>query len=79
MGIRKKLRRASEQELQEMIEKLEGRALEICGDTPVDHKDLCRLVIGGRTQSTLNRVISKMADRKESSIVAYLDDQIPRP
>jgi hypothetical protein len=77
MSIRKKLRMSAEMELHTMIEKLEGEALKICGDTPVDHKDLCRLVIGGRTQSVLNRVIGKMADRYEAMVIDRLEDEMP--
>jgi len=79
MSIRKQLRLQAESELHEMIEKLQSEAVDICKDTPVDIKDLCRLVIGGRTQSVLNRVIGLIADRKEASVLAYLEDQSPSP
>jgi len=73
MSIRKKLRLHAEQELHEMIMKLEGHALAVCADSPVEPKDLCRLVIGGKTQTTLNRVIGKIADRYEENYMAQLD------
>ena len=73
MSIRKKLRLRAETELHGMIEQLENHALAVCGDTPVEPKDLCRLVIGGKTQTTLNRVIGKMADQHEEQIVRDLE------
>jgi len=73
MSIRKKLRLRAETELHGMIEQLEGKALEVCGDSPVEPKDLCRLVIGGKTQTTLNKVIGKMADQYEEEIIDGLE------
>ena len=72
MSIRAKLRLRAEVELHSMIEQLEGKALEICGDTVVDIKDLCRLVIGGRTQSVLNKVIGQLADQAEDQLMSDL-------
>jgi len=72
MSIRKKLRLRAETELQSMIEQLEAHALQICGDSPVEPKELCRLVIGGRMQTVLNKVIGKMADKMEEEIVRDL-------
>jgi len=77
MGIRKKLRERAEMELHVMIEKLEKHALDICSDMPVEPKELCRLVCGGRTQALLTKVQGKMADRYESSLLARLDDELP--
>ena len=79
MSIRKQLRLQAETELHEMITQLSESADTVCKDTPIGRNDLCRLVIGGRTQSVLNRCIGEIADRKEASVLAYLEDQSPSP
>ena len=74
MTIRKKLRDAAEIQIMDMVEKLEQRAIEICGETPVQPQELARLVASGKNTKTLmNKLQTKIADEAENEIVRQLE------
>lgn len=73
MTIRKKLRAAAELQIQDMIEKLEQRAIEVCGDTAIDPKELCRLVSNpSHSKSLMEKLKTKIADQAENEIIKQL-------
>ena len=77
MSIRARLRVAALDQINEMVEQLEARALEICGDTPIEPRELCRLVSSNRSSTLTSKLQSKLADKAEQQIIADLTPAEP--
>ena len=75
MSIRSELRLRAEKRLHALLEQMRDSAAVICDGSFVEPNDLMRLAIGARTQALLNKVIARMADAQEASLLSRLEDE----
>jgi len=72
MTIRGKLREAAREQIEDMVEKLEGAALQISQDYPIEPHELCRLVATRKSKTLMGKLQGRMADEAEKKIISEL-------
>jgi hypothetical protein len=75
MNIRARLKQNAEVQLQSLVEKLERHAINLCGDLPIEPKELCRMVCSERTTVLTRKLTSRMAQEAEKQMVADYEDR----